>query len=175
MMKTILAIAIAVMLTPALAQAGVQAMVPCPALPAGCIVTCVQLDTQASVFGTAFKPLQIEMLDTNGEVLGTATLHTLTAGQTRANLDTRVSADDIDSIRFYTADGSGMHIGWIMLKALCDPCECACWNTVYKGCLCDWRATVEPVMEVIPEPVVIEEIVEVPMPPVEIIKVPGRG
>ena len=173
-MKTILAIAIAVVITPTLAFAGVQAMVPCPELPAGCIVSCVQLDTQAAAFGTAFKPLQIEMLDMNGEVLGTATLNTLTAGQTRANLDTRVNADDIDSLRFYTADNSGLGIGWVMLKVLCDPCACGCWNTVYKGCLCDWRATVEPVLEVIPEPEV-EEIVEVPMPPAEIVKVPGRG
>jgi hypothetical protein len=173
-MKTILAILVAVVITPTLAFAGVQAMVPCPDLPAGCIVTCVQLDTQAAAFSTYFSPLQIEMLDGNGEVLGTATLNTLTAGQTRANLDTRVNADDVDSIRFYTADNSGRGIGWVMLKALCDPCACGCWNTVYKGCICDWRATVEPVMEIIPEPEV-EEIVEVPMPPAEIVKVPGRG
>jgi hypothetical protein len=172
-MKTILAIAIAVVITPTLALAGVQAMVPCPDLPAGCIVTCVQLDTQAAMFGTAFQPLQIEMLDAGGEVLGTATLNTLTAGQTRANLDTRVNADAIDSIRLYTADSSGLNIGWMMLKALCDPCDCNCWNTVYKGCICDWRATVEPVLEIIPEPE-IEEIVEIEIPE-PVIEVPGRG
>jgi hypothetical protein len=173
-MKTILAILIAVVITPTLAFAGVQAMVPCPDLPAGCIVTCVQLDTEASAFGTAFSPLQIEMLDANGDVLGTATLNTFNAGQTRANLDTRVNADDVDSIRLYTADNSGRAIGWMMLKALCDPCACGCWNTVYKGCICDWRATVEPVAVVIPEPEP-EELIEVPAPPAEIVKVPGRG
>jgi hypothetical protein len=172
-MKTLIAILFAVVITPTLAFAGVQAMVPCPALPAGCLVTCVQLDAQTTAFGTAFSPLQIEMLDSGGEVLGTATLASLNAGQTRANLDVRVNADDVDSIRFYTADGSGRGIGWVMFKVLCDPCGCGCWNTVYKGCLCDWRATVEPVMEMIPAPEP-EVIIEVPAPE-PVIEVPGRG
>jgi hypothetical protein len=167
--------AAAALMLPTWALAGVQAMVPCPALDAGCIITCVQLDQQTSAFSTYAAPLQVEFLDSAGGVLGTATLNALNMGQTRANLDTRVMADEVDSIRFYTADNSGLGIGWVMLKVLCDPCSCGCWNTVYKGCLCDWRPTVEPLVEIVPEP---EEAIvefEVPEPPEPVIMVPGRG
>jgi hypothetical protein len=175
-MKTfVISVALAAMMVPGIALAGVQAMIPCPNLPDGCVVTCVQLDVQTAAFSTNAAPLQIEMLDANGTVMSTATLASLSMGQTRANFDTRVSADDVDSIRLYTADAGGLAIGWSMLKVLCDPCECGCWNTVYKGCLCDWRATVEPTpVVVIPEPEP-EVMIEVPEPPREVIEVPGRG
>ncbi len=174
-MRYVALMAVIAALLPTFALAGVQAMVPCPALEAGCIITCVQLDQQTSSFSTYAAPLQIEFLDSAGLVLGTANLNALSMGQTRANLDTRVMADEVESIRFYTADNSGLGIGWVMFKVLCDPCACACWNTVFKGCLCDWRATVEPLIEIVPEPEVPFFEYEVPEPQEPVIMVPGRG
>jgi hypothetical protein len=172
-MRVIILAAFAALL-PTFAFAGIQAMVPCPDLPGGCIVTCVQLDAQAASFSTYSAPLQVEMLDASGEVLATATLSALSAGQTRANFDLRVGSEQIDSIRLYTADGSAARMGWIMLKVLCDPCACGCWNTVYKGCICDWRATVEPVVEIVPMPEPEPEFEFVPEPE-PVVVVPGRG
>lgn len=172
-MRIIILAAFAALL-PTFAFAGIQAMVPCPDLPGGCIVTCVQLDAQAASFSTYSAPLQVEMLDGAGEVLATATLSALSAGQTRANFDTRVAAEEIDSIRLYSADDSAARMGWIMLKVLCDPCACGCWNTVYKGCLCDWRATVQQVVEIVPMPEPEEEVI-IDFEPEPVVTVPGRG
>jgi hypothetical protein len=176
-MKTIFALAVAALLSVQAAYAGQQLMIPCPQLADDCVITCVQLEVQTSMISTEFAPLQVEFLSAGGDILATAALNALSQSQTRVNLDTRVLAAEVDSIRLYSADGSGSYIGWAMLQVLCDPCACGCWNTVYKGCLCDWRPTVQEV-EIV-EPVIIEEpkirLKRNPPAKREVVVVPGRG
>lgn len=178
MMKTICVLMLVLLGLGGIAHAGQQAMVPCPALDDGCVITCAELEILTSAYDPTAAPLLVEFLDANGGILASATFSALSANQMRANLDTRVIAAEVDSIRLFSEHDGVRNIGWAMLKVLCDPCACACWTTVYKGCLCDWRPTpellfIEPLPE--PEPEPLPKLIRVTPPAPEVITVPGRG
>lgn len=118
-----------------------------------CNISSISLDLECCGWCDTSEPVTVELLDYNGEVLGTAVIANWCCDwELTASLDNPVNASQVCSVRISKASDQCCYITWLSVKGFCGDWCCGKWRRLAKGKVCFW-----PTPEPKPEPVQVAE------------------